>query len=509
VDASGAQRWSNTFDRALDDIFAIQSEIADVVASTVVPQIVARRTTYQPKLDAYQNFLAGRELLRRRTRVRSDARSLLSKAVELDPRFAAAHAELAVTYLMGTPVREDLDRAEQAINTALRLEPGLPRAMAARGLLLTQQADPDSAEAEATLRSALEADPNMVDALNWLSGVVAAQGKEDEGLELQERAARIDPLNGAIALNVASSHMERGEIARAEQEILRLLELPDPGLYPYRGLADLYWQTGRLVDLHASEKRSALGHHWHYYGLAFVYALLGRWEQASYWTGRSATDWPHGVWAQFMPSFVPYWRGDYGQSLAEQDRAIAASGKTLAEMPPSVILGYGETQCMAGDYESAVRTLESVLDPAKPVRYGQFNIYERGVPHCLAWSYLKSGAKEKGRALLESLDHELQDRRREGVLHLSSDLYFFARNTLLLGEPDLALDRLDQAIEAGWRDYYIHVSDPRWASLRDHPRYRALMTKVKADVDRQAMEIARIDAEEDFPALLDRVRAAR
>ncbi len=108
--------------------------------------------------------------------------------------------------------------------------------------------------------------------------------------------------------------------------------------------------------------------------------------------------------------------------------------------------------------------------------------------------------------ILEGLDRDLHERRREGLLHYSGDLYFFARNALLLGDHELALDRLELAIEAGWRDYYIHVPDPRWAPLRDDPRYQSLMAKVKADVDRQGAEIARIDAEEDFPALLDRIR---
>jgi len=508
LDENGAQRWSNTFDRTLNDIFAIQSEIAEIVASTVVPQIVAPPAAYQPKLDAYQNFLAGRELLRRRAWVKTEARAQLLKAVELDPKFAAAYAELAITYIFGMPEREDFDRARQAIDTALRLEPGMPRALAARGLMLSQQANPDWEAAEAALRQALDGDPNMVDALNWLSSAVDAQGKHAEGRELQERAARLDPLNGAIAANIANGYADRGDYARAEQQLLRLLELPDPGMYPYLLLLELYWQTGRLVDLHANQKRFALTGQWDYYGLALVYALLGHWEQAAYWTARSQRDFPDTFWSQFMPSFVPFWRGRYRESLAELDRAIDASGKTLAEMPASMIAGYGETQALAGDYEGAIRTLESLLDPAKPIRYGQFSVWEKGVPHCLAWSYLKSGAEAKGRSLLADLDRELQDLRREGRLHRSGDLYFFARNALLLGDHELALDRLEQAVEAGWRDYYIHVPDPRWETLRDDPRYRALMAKVKADVDRQGLEIARVDAEEDFPAVLDRAQSA-
>jgi hypothetical protein len=78
-----------------------------------------------------------------------------------------------------------------------------------------------------------------------------------------------------------------------------------------------------------------------------------------------------------------------------------------------------------------------------------------------------------------------------------------------MGDQELALDRLEQAVRAGWREYYIRQHDPRWAALKDNPRYQALMAEVKADVDRQRAEVEHIDAQEDFPALLDRVRAAR
>jgi hypothetical protein len=107
------------------------------------------------------------------------------------------------------------------------------------------------------------------------------------------------------------------------------------------------------------------------------------------------------------------------------------------------------------------------------------------------------------------MDQQLAERQRLGLLHRSRDLYMFARNALLLGDRDLALARLEQAIAAGWRDYYVHIADPRWADLRQHPRYEALMAEVKADVDRQRSEVERIDARENFPALLDQARAGR
>ncbi|MGD8533804.1 MAG: tetratricopeptide repeat protein, partial [Gammaproteobacteria bacterium] len=280
VDSTGAQRWSNTFDRNLEDIFAIQVEIADVVASTVVPQITAPQPSYQPKLDAYQHFLVGRELLRKRKDIRGEARRQLQKAIELDPAYAEAYAELAATYAIGIVTPEDAEKAEAAIQTALTLQPGMPRALAAQGLLLQELGDP--AASETVLREVLEKDPNMVDALNWIGNALAMQCKPEEDMTRLERAARLDPLNGAIAVNIAGRFSRRGDYERAEHELLRLLEMPDPGLYPYIYLRDLYSDTGRLVDLNLIEKRRALEAGHHHSGLVLDYSLLGLWEHAMY-----------------------------------------------------------------------------------------------------------------------------------------------------------------------------------------------------------------------------------
>jgi len=149
VDETGTQRWSDSFDRTLGDIFSIQAEIAELVATTIVPQITVTTTSpYEPSLEAYQYFLEGRELLRKRIDVKGRAREWLRKAIEIDPQYAAAYAELAITELFYTNTAEDIAAANELIDTALRLEPGMPRALAARAFSLLQQDDSDYAVAE-------------------------------------------------------------------------------------------------------------------------------------------------------------------------------------------------------------------------------------------------------------------------------------------------------------------------------------------------------------------------
>ena len=509
VDENGRQLWSEIYDRALEDIFAIQSEIANLVASTVVPKIVGTATSrYEPSLEAYQYFLEGRELLRNRVDVETRARERLRQAIELEPRYAEAYAELAIAHLFYTVTPEDVAAANELIGTALRLEPDLPLALAARAFSLQRQNDPDWAVSEIVLRDVLAKDPNMVDALNWLGISLEVQGKRVEAETVLERAARLDPLHGAIAINVAQRSARRGDFATAERRLLRMLEIPQPGYNTYVALRDLYWQMGRLVEMNGVVKQQALNAPRHYYGLNFNYALLGLWDQSSYWGQRMQADKPDSFWTKVFASNVPYWQGRYRDSLAVWDRALAEEGKAITEMPDSFALIYGDLQALAGDFEGAILTLEPRIGPPRSFNLAEFGNMTFDALQSLGWSYQETGFPQKGSSILSSIDQQFEEDRQLGLLHESHDLYLFARNALLLGDRDRALARLEQAIDAGWRDYYIHVPDPRWAGLREHPRHQALMAEVKADVDRQRAEVQKIDARENFPALLDEARGA-
>ena len=142
LDARGLQVWARTFDREITDIFAIQGEIADTVTMTVAPQVVpAPEISELPIIEAYDQFLAGRELLYQRKKNASIR--ALEKAIELDPEFAEAYAELAVAASIGGA--PDFERGQTAITQALALQPNLIRAQAARGLLLSQQGEHERA----------------------------------------------------------------------------------------------------------------------------------------------------------------------------------------------------------------------------------------------------------------------------------------------------------------------------------------------------------------------------
>jgi TolB-like protein/Flp pilus assembly protein TadD len=506
VDDTGEQQWTETYDRELTDIFAVQTEIADMVASMVAPQIshqTAQR--YEPDVDAYQSFLSGRELVYKRdTRAAVDE---LAVALRLDPDFADAHAELAIALLIGAPGEADLRQAREAIDTALQLRPGLPRALAARGLLLQQQRSPDWSGAEAVLRMALEKDPNMVDAMNWLSITLAAEGVEQERKALMERAAQLDPLHPVIVANLASLYWEEGELNRAEQTMIRLTEVPHPGRAPFIYLRDLYLATGQLVKMNAIEKRLALLGLHVYYGLALNYAVLGLWDEAAYWNARWQRDFPDFLFTGYAEMNLPAWQGRYDDAVRAFQDALEERGANLSELERTFSLYLGRYQALAGDHVGAVATLAPVLPETINTRRLDDEVIDGY--HALAWSYLQLGEPDKAQALLSQFDEFFRDAEEKQLSQRNPNLYLFAQNTLLVGNVDLALDRFEKAIDAGWREFYTKRHDPRWAALKNDPRYEALMAKVRGDVDRQRAEVEQMDAAEDFPALLDSVQASR
>jgi hypothetical protein len=164
-----------------------------------------------------------------------------------------------------------------------------------------------------------------------------------------------------------------------------------------------------------------------------------------------------------------------------------------------------------GHYAEAIEVLEP-LATGEPTLGSLNATLEPSVDgwHALAWSYLRTGADAKANRILSTLAEQCRAKVADDRSPARGNLlHYCAENALLMGDTGQALALLERAVEAGWRDYYRRRNDPFWAALEDDPRYRALMARVKADVDRQRGEVERIDATDGFVARLDAVVAAR
>jgi TolB-like protein/cytochrome c-type biogenesis protein CcmH/NrfG len=207
---NGVNLWADNYDRELNDVFAIQEEIALAIAGALrVPlglqqgeRLVSNRTS---DLESYQQYLRARTLLR--SRLLDEAIAVLESAVARDPGYAPAWALLSRAYSLapffdpalrrGTPeearrvVQSSLNSAERAAREAVRLD---TRNAAGHAALAYVQARAGNwAVSEATFRQALELDPNEPEVLDTFSQTLVTIGRLKDALSLREKLRALEP----------------------------------------------------------------------------------------------------------------------------------------------------------------------------------------------------------------------------------------------------------------------------------------------------------------------------
>jgi adenylate cyclase len=254
IDAqAGTQIWAERFDRDIDDIFAIQDQIATRVAEAIGARVAKPDSlSVYPRptsnIDAYLAYLRGRVLLGRWTVVDADAAArAFESAISLDPDFAAAYASLYDARMMAEDRRSGGATASQAqsgnadggralgvvrarnrslIDTALALNPTSGTAYFARAIW----ADDVSGTRERDFRRGLELDPSNGRGLTAFAEFLDRSGRDDEAVGMLERAIAIDPLSPRAYFWQAMRKLPVGPAA-LEADILKVLEI-DPDYVP-------------------------------------------------------------------------------------------------------------------------------------------------------------------------------------------------------------------------------------------------------------------------------------
>lgn len=222
---SGYHLWSETYDRELTDVFAIQDEISEAIVlalaihfdGVAAPSPIAARAN----IEAYEHYLKGRELIGLRTQ--DDINGALdhfSKAIDIDANYAPAYAGKADAYMLlsdesygDIPQRVIKDLAEPLVVRALTLDPDLADAHNSNGFLLSRQGRHE--EALTSYDRALELRPSFALAHMWRGQSLAPLTRTREAWEAEESAHRIDPLSLVISTNVIGWRVAYREYDRA------------------------------------------------------------------------------------------------------------------------------------------------------------------------------------------------------------------------------------------------------------------------------------------------------
>ncbi len=247
--------WSETWDRTLDDVFAIQDEIAQAVVYQLRIELLgATPQVAETSAEVYGLVLQARHHLHRRSLDSlGTAESLLRDALELDPGYAPAWAELALVYIWSASIdtvrgaREAAMLGTDAAKKALELDPNNSLALSTlANIEIASNYDSDTAIRY--LERALTISPGNSDALNTASGIALIVGDYETGMKLGRSMVLVDPLNTGAYLNYGYSAYFAGDFEDAIESFENVIELnPDTAGFHYY-IANVLWSQGKYDE---------------------------------------------------------------------------------------------------------------------------------------------------------------------------------------------------------------------------------------------------------------------
>jgi TolB-like protein/Tfp pilus assembly protein PilF len=328
--------WSEAYDRKLEDVLAIQTEIARKVAEVLEVKLVAGeeqrlQATAARDVDIYMLYLKGRHFWNQRSE------SGLRRAIEVfqdviaaDPIYALAYAGLADSHSVlasqgHLPLHEALPKAKAAAQKALELDENLAEANTSLALI-EWMFEHDVERAAARFKKAIEQNPNYATARQWYANLLSSLGRTSEALAEMKRALALDPLSPIINTALSAILWESGQFGEALDQHRRAQAL-----------------AADFVEGHLS--------------LAAVLQTAGKWGEAEAELNKALDLDPNS-------SSVRRAFAEHLTFLARFDEAVETLHKTLVMEPDSPIGNhtYGYCLVFARQYEEAVAQLLRSLD---------------------------------------------------------------------------------------------------------------------------------------------------
>lgn len=338
--SDGSQLWSQTYERKLKDVFAVQSDIATSVANALKANVfgAAVEATDKPpsgNLAAYDAMLQGRWYAERRDRADyPKAVASYQKAISLDPDYALAYARLAVAQQWFNDWVANSDERKitsaQARANAQKAVELAPRSALALGALGINQAwsDFDYAAAEPTLKKAVALDPSNAETLYQLADVTACLGRLDEAIGMMRKVLVMEPLNASFHFYTGQFLMAAGRYGGAEAELKRAIELQPTMEAAQAMLASVYIQQHRLAAAMAAAEAEPQpeARRWALASTYFAQGDAARGQQQLDEMIRRDSSFP-----TFM-AMVYAMRGDADNAFAWLDRAVATRDPGVASI---------------------------------------------------------------------------------------------------------------------------------------------------------------------------------
>jgi len=224
----GFHLWSETYDRELTDVFAIQDEIANAILTQLKARLVEGETpaplATRTSTEAYELYLLAKQRMYERSQLPlEDAVGLLDRAIAIDPQYAPAYAQRGIAALLladnsygTTPKAQAETQAKLFLDQALRLDPELAEAWAGLGLYYYNRPGEVDSGIEA-LQKALALNPNLIDAGNWLQNAYINASRPADSLAVLQDVVQRDPLYRPGLANLVWMYGQMGQLEEAKK----------------------------------------------------------------------------------------------------------------------------------------------------------------------------------------------------------------------------------------------------------------------------------------------------
>jgi len=492
----GYHIWSQTYDRELNDIFAIQDEVANHIATALVESFAGLSTKLVGRTDSFaasQAYRTGRIHWWRRTPAELQrAIELFATALEHDARFAPAYAAMADTWLL-LSIYGNIDtmkatrKAEAMIEKALEIDPGSEEAFAALGLARWQIGQMDAAES--ALRQAVELNENYVPAQLWLAGLMGQLGRYPEESLVLEKAMALDPLNELLAVNYSKNLAVRGNWAEGKELMQGLIDLRPDSTILLRAMSGYELMHGNLVEGWNLANRA-----WQLQPddpedisvLAQTWVMLGDLEEAERITlqGLEKSGKNGNLLRTYWWTLMALHRFEEAETLV-RDLMSEYGDRMPDAMRRNFNFQLGMIAFAREDFPRAYSLFNEAIGDEDRRAYSGEEI--KGFTMASLVSEIV-GKHEEAESRLADAERKVQRARLNGV----DDPGIYYTEAVILAmrdQSERALEKLDQAYQRGFRELWTLNIDARLDSLREQPGFIALKNRITDDVNSALTEV--------------------
>ncbi len=478
----GFHLWSESYDRKLENVFAIQDEIANAILkemkATLLEGEAAVVTAERTDTEAYELYLLAKQRMYERTRLALEsAAGLLDKAIAIDPNYAPAYAQrgtvallLSVTSYGNIPYNQARAQAKLYLDKALALDPNQAEALAGMGLYYNGPPFQPN-KSIPVLEKALAINPNLINAGMWLAMSYWNVNRATDSMSLLDELAARDPLYKPAMGNrvFMLSLMGRGDEAHAYLDSIEPFMPGDPNIVSNHAWIEA--EEGKVADalLHMQE--------------AVKLQPTDRVYRAGVNRGNYDTHQYDLVMDDESSEFVIWALFNRGRN--EEAKLIAQQRASYGVVQP--LFGFlnasDQSEALVKYFEERWSGIDAFQAEITPPVFGYREMAD------IALAYQRAGNQQRFDEAMAALDVANQQAVSQGVKGTSLLMTVAARHAMA-GETDEALKGLAQAIDGGLiTSSKISKEYPFFRELDGNPEYEAIQARMIDHLNRERAQL--------------------